>query len=65
MVRPAAPGTESLFSLESDLPGRTGFTLGGVMYTQYRIDDFQKTGFAIDELDQLQDLSRINSAPAA
>jgi hypothetical protein len=25
MVRPAAPGTESLFSLESDLPGRTGF----------------------------------------
>lgn len=45
--------TESVFALESDSPNRIAFELQRVMQTDYRIDDFQQTYFAIDSFDRL------------
>lgn len=45
--------TESVFCLDSDSPNRIKFDLQRVMQTDYRIDDFQQTYFAIESFDQL------------
>lgn len=47
--------TESVFALEDASPNRIGFDLKRVMTTDYRIDDFQQTYFAIDDYKQLFD----------
>jgi phenylalanine-4-hydroxylase len=47
--------TESIFALEDASPNRIGFDLERVMTTDYRIDDFQQTYFAIDSYTQLFD----------
>ncbi|MDD9928733.1 MAG: phenylalanine 4-monooxygenase [Rhodospirillaceae bacterium] len=45
--------TESVFALEDDSPNRVAFDLQRVMQTDYRIDDFQQTYFAIDGFEAL------------
>ena len=47
--------SESIFAVEDDSPNRIGFDLERVMTTDYRIDDFQQTYFAIDSYKQLFD----------
>ncbi|MEO9969252.1 MAG: phenylalanine 4-monooxygenase [Hyphomonadaceae bacterium] len=47
--------TESIFALDDPSPNRIGFDLERVMTTDYRIDDFQQTYFAIDNYKQLFD----------
>lgn len=47
--------SESIFALEDKSPNRIGFDLERVMTTDYRIDDFQQTYFAIDNYKQLFD----------
>lgn len=47
--------TESIFALEDASPNRIGFDLERVMTTDYRIDDFQQTYFAIESYKQLFD----------
>jgi len=46
---------ESIFALEDASPNRIGFDLERIMTTNYRIDDFQQTYFAIDSYKQLFD----------
>ena len=45
--------TESVFALEDSSPNRVVFELQRVMQTDYRIDDFQQTYFAIDGFEAL------------
>lgn len=45
--------TETVFALEDPSPNRVAFDLERVMRTNYRIDDFQQTYFAIDSFDAL------------
>ena len=45
--------TESVFALEDGSPNRVAFDLQRVMQTDYRIDDFQQTYFAIDGFEAL------------
>lgn len=45
--------TESIFALEDASPNRIGYDLERVMTTDYRIDDFQQTYFAIESYKQL------------
>ena len=45
--------TETVFALEDPSPNRIAFDLERVMRTNYRIDDFQQTYFAIDSFDAL------------
>lgn len=45
--------TESIFALEETSPNRIKYDLERVMTTDYRIDDFQQTYFAIDSYKQL------------
>lgn len=45
--------TESIFAIHDASPNRIGFDLERVMTTDYRIDDFQQTYFAIDGYKQL------------
>lgn len=59
----ASSATESRFSLDDASPNRVRFDVQRVMRTDYRIDDFQETYFAIDSLDALLDLARIDFAP--
>ena len=47
--------SESIFALEDRSPNRIGFDLERVMVTDYRIDDFQQTYFAIESYKQLFD----------
>jgi len=47
--------SESIFAVEDASPNRIGFDLERVMTTDYRIDDFQQTYFAIDSYKQLFD----------
>jgi len=47
--------TESIFALEDASPNRIAYDLERVMTTDYRIDDFQQTYFAIDSYKQLFD----------
>lgn len=55
--------TESVFALESDSPNRIAFELQRVMQTDYRIDDFQQTYFAIDGFDRLLSACEKDFAP--
>lgn len=45
--------SESIYSLESDIPTRVWFDPIRAMKTKYRIDDFQKTYFVIRNYDEL------------
>ncbi len=54
---------ESVYSLEDPRPNRLGFDLMRVMRTQYRIDDFQVTYFAIRSFDELFDATRPDFTP--
>jgi len=47
--------SESIFAIEDKSPNRIAFDLKRVMTTDYRIDDFQQTYFAIDSYKQLFD----------
>jgi phenylalanine-4-hydroxylase len=47
--------SESIFALEDASPNRIGFDLQRVMTTNYRIDDFQQSYFAIQSYNQLFD----------
>ncbi len=47
--------TETRFALESDSPNRIVFDLERVMRTEYRIDDFQQTYFAVESFEALRD----------
>lgn len=49
---------ESLYSLDSDVPHRVGFDLRRILRTEYKIDDVQKTYFAIRDFAQLFDQTR-------
>lgn len=44
---------ETVFCLEDDSPNRIGFDLKRIMQTNYRVDDYQQTYFAIDSFEQL------------
>ena len=44
---------ETVYSLQSPAPQRLAFDLQRVMLTDYRIDDYQHTYFAIDSFEQL------------
>ena len=59
----ASSFTESRFCLDDPSPNRIGFDLERVMRTHYRIDDFQETYFALNELDQLMALAETDFAP--
>jgi phenylalanine-4-hydroxylase len=54
---------ESVYCLEDARPNRLGFDLMRVMRTQYRIDDFQTTYFAIRNFDELFDATRPDFTP--
>ena len=54
---------ETLYSLESDTPKRLGFDLLRIMRTQYRIDDFQRCYFVIDDFAQLFEATRPDFTP--
>ncbi|HEV3178547.1 MAG TPA: phenylalanine 4-monooxygenase [Stellaceae bacterium] len=54
---------ESVYCLEDARPNRLGFDLMRVMRTQYRIDDFQVTYFAIRSFDELFDATRPDFTP--
>ena len=59
----ASSRTESVFALEDASPNHLGFDLERVMRTNYRIDDFQETYFALNSLDDLLNLDRIDFGP--
>jgi phenylalanine-4-hydroxylase len=59
----ASSFTETQFAIDDPSPHRVTFDLDRVMRTQYRIDDFQETYFAIDLLEDLLALSKIDFAP--
>jgi phenylalanine-4-hydroxylase len=44
---------ESIYSLDSDIPVRVKFNSRRVMKTQYHVDSFQKTYFAIENFEEL------------
>ncbi len=48
----SSPG-ETVFALEDPSPNRVGFDLMRIMQTEYRVDDYQQTYFAINSFDQL------------
>ncbi len=48
----SSPG-ETVFALENDSPHRLEFDLKRVMQTEYCVDDYQQTYFAIESFDQL------------
>jgi phenylalanine-4-hydroxylase len=50
----SSPG-ESVYALEDPTPSRIGFDLKRVMQTEYKVDDYQKNYFVIDEFEQLFD----------
>ncbi len=54
---------ESVYSLEDPKPNRICFDLRRVMRTLYRIDDFQKTYFVIENFQQLFEATRPDFAP--
>jgi phenylalanine-4-hydroxylase len=54
---------ESVYCLEDARPNRLGFDLMRVMRTQYRIDDFQVTYFAIRSFDELFEATRPDFTP--
>ena len=54
---------ESVYCLEDARPNRLGFDLMRVMRTQYRIDDFQVTYFAIRGFDELFEATRPDFTP--
>jgi phenylalanine-4-hydroxylase len=54
---------ETLYSLESTTPKRLGFDLLRIMRTQYKIDDFQRCYFVIDDFDELFDATRPDFTP--
>lgn len=56
--------SESIFALQDASPNRIGFDLQRVMTTDYRIDDFQQSYFAIQSYHQLFDATvETNFAP--
>ncbi|MEL6792054.1 MAG: phenylalanine 4-monooxygenase [Pseudomonadota bacterium] len=55
--------TETVFALEDPSPNRIGFDLERVMRTNYRIDDFQQTYFAIDSFDALLEAANADFGP--
>ncbi len=59
----ASSFTETQFASDDPSPNRIAFNLPRVMRTQYRIDDFQETYFALDSIDDLLALSKIDFAP--
>lgn len=59
----ASSYTESVFALDDPSPNRVGFALERVMRTDYHIDDFQETYFAIPHLDALLELAQVDFAP--
>ena len=46
------------FAVDSPGPNRIGFDLERVLMTEYRIDDFQKTYFVIDNFEQMFEETR-------
>jgi phenylalanine-4-hydroxylase len=58
----SSPG-ETVFSLENPSPNRLGFELRRVMRTEYRVDDYQQTYFAIESFQHLMDETRQDFAP--
>jgi phenylalanine-4-hydroxylase len=63
----ASSYSESIFALDDASPNRVAFDIPNdlprVMQTDYRIDDFQETYFAINHLDDLLELAKIDFAP--
>ena len=55
--------SESIYSLESPAPNRIGFNLERIMRTQYKIDTYQHTYFAIDSFEQLMNATKPDFAP--
>jgi phenylalanine-4-hydroxylase len=54
---------ESIYCLESDSPNRIGFNLERIMRTQYKIDTYQQTYFAIDGFEQLMNATKPDFTP--
>ena len=54
---------ESVYCLESPVPNRIGFDLQRIMRTEYRIDDFQASYFAIDDFAQLFAATQADFSP--
>jgi phenylalanine-4-hydroxylase len=48
----SSPG-EVVFSIDSDSPNRIGFNMERIMQTDYIIDDYQRTYWVIDSIEQL------------
>ena len=59
----ASSATESLFALDSASPNRVAFKLPRVLRTRYVIDDFQRSYFVINNLDELLELAHIDFLP--
>jgi phenylalanine-4-hydroxylase len=59
----ASSFSETQFAIDDTSPNRIAFDLPRVMCTEYRIDDFQETYFALDSLDDLLHLSKIDFSP--
>jgi phenylalanine-4-hydroxylase len=59
----ASSFTETKFAIDDPSPHRIVFDLPRVMRTHYRIDDFQETYFALESLNDLLALSKIDFAP--
>ncbi|MEL7465567.1 MAG: phenylalanine 4-monooxygenase [Pseudomonadota bacterium] len=55
--------TETVFALEDASPNRVAFDLERVMRTNYRIDDFQQTYFAIDSFEALLEAAMSDFGP--
>jgi len=55
--------TESIYSLESDIPNRIGFDLERMLRTRYKSNDLQQTYFVIDSFQQLMDATKPDFAP--
>jgi phenylalanine-4-hydroxylase len=54
---------ESVFSLNDPRPRRLRFDLRRIMQTRYRIDDFQRLYFVIEDFQELFDATRPDFAP--
>ncbi len=59
----ASSYTESVYALADDSPNRLRFELERVLRTRYIIDDFQRTYFVLDKLDDLLALAQIDFGP--
>jgi phenylalanine-4-hydroxylase len=59
----ASSFSETQFAMDDSSPNHIAFDLPRVMRTQYRIDDFQESYFALDSLNDLLALSKIDFAP--